>query len=89
MALPLVPFIAGALVGGVSTYLYRDKKTRKKIGKQVRSATDKVTESVSSVRGKLTGKKAKQDSDMVEMPVEESVSAENAETLKDVIADKT
>lgn len=83
MALPLVPFIAGAVIGGAAIYLYRDKKTRKRIKKQVKGAADKVSGSVSSVRSKFGSKKqqheAEVDSHVDEIEIVEVEAAEVVE----------
>ena len=42
MGLHLVPFLIGAAVGSVVTYIYKDKASQKKIKDAAQDASDKV-----------------------------------------------
>lgn len=43
MAVPLIPFVAGAVVGGLVAYFYKDENVRR----EVRRAADEVSDAVS------------------------------------------
>ncbi len=84
MAFPLVPFVAGAVIGGLGAYFYRDEKLRKSVkrashelpGKVKRTASevsDKVSETVKDLRSKKSAKK------MDAEPVVEPPAASTAE----------
>lgn len=42
MALPLVPFVVGAAVGSVATYLYKDEQGKEKLKNAVQKLFDNV-----------------------------------------------
>jgi gas vesicle protein len=42
MGIHLLPFLVGAIVGSVVTYIYKDRSTQKKIEDAVQDASDKV-----------------------------------------------
>lgn len=42
MALPLIPFVAGAAVGSLVTYLYKDESSKEKIKDTAQKLTDNV-----------------------------------------------
>ena len=63
MALPIIPFVAGAVVGGLGVYLFRNEKLRRVVGrtaggmpgkvkKTVREESDTVAEGSDGPRGK-------------------------------------
>lgn len=54
MAFPLLPFIAGAAIGGLATYLYENQKARSKINKAAGDVSDKVKQSTGAVTKKLS-----------------------------------
>ena len=43
MAIPILPFVAGAVVGGLGVYFYRDKKLRGAVGRTARGLREKVS----------------------------------------------
>lgn len=42
MAFPVIPFVAGALVGGLSVYLYRNETLRRVVGRSASGLSGKV-----------------------------------------------
>lgn len=58
MAFPLIPFVAGAVIGGLAAFLYKDDKVRKSIGKTAGDVTRKVSEGVSDLRRKASHQEA-------------------------------
>ena len=56
MAIPLIPFVAGAVIGGLTAYLYKDDKVRKDIKKTAGDMSHRVSEGFSELKGKVTGK---------------------------------
>ena len=48
MALPLIPFLTGAAIGAVATYIYKDEATQKKITEGTSAAAEKISATVSS-----------------------------------------
>ena len=59
MGLHLVPFLIGAAVGSVVTYIYKDKASQKKIKDAAQDASDKVKSAASDTSEKV--KSAAQD----------------------------
>ncbi|MDJ0944910.1 MAG: hypothetical protein QNJ30_15685 [Kiloniellales bacterium] len=43
MAIPIIPFVAGAVIGGLGVYFYRDKKVRGAVGRTARGLREKVS----------------------------------------------
>ncbi len=74
MAFPLAPFIAGAVVGTVSTLLYRDEKVRENL----RSAADSVKSSVDKLTARLMPQAAPEE----EAPVPVKRAASKVRTRK-------
>ncbi len=58
MALPLIPFVAGAVIGGLAAYLCKDKKLRNEIKKGASDASHKVSDGISGIRQRMSGKTA-------------------------------
>ena len=67
MAFVVIPWVAGAVIGGVATYLYKDEHVREEVSRtagnvtdQVKGAADTVTEKVSAgvtdLRNRLFGR---------------------------------
>ena len=69
MAIHLIPFVAGTIVGGLVVYFYKDKQIRKSVKQTAGDVSDKVreaagtvshkvSEGVSDLRQKVSGKEA-------------------------------
>lgn len=63
MAIPLVPLLAGAVIGSVLTYIYKDEKMRSSVVKTADDVSDKVKdlsekagEGVTSLRNRVAGR---------------------------------
>lgn len=56
MAFPLIPFIAGAVIGSLATYIYRDDKIRHEIKRSAGDLSSKVQHGAEEVSDKLTGR---------------------------------
>lgn len=56
MAIQLLPLVAGAAVGALVTYLYKDDNARKSIKKNLGVASDKLSEGVDSVKTAISRK---------------------------------
>lgn len=54
MAFPLLPFVAGAVVGGLATYLYENRQARTQIKKTAGDVTDKVKQTAGAVTQKMS-----------------------------------
>jgi len=52
MALPLLPFVAGAVIGGLSAYFYRDDRVRR----AVRGRADDLSGMVKKTAGEVSDK---------------------------------
>lgn len=63
MAIPLIPLVAGAALGGIATYFYKDPAARKKVTDSFKGAGNKVTESVENVKNKFTKKSSSEISE--------------------------
>ena len=55
MAFPLIPFIAGAVIGGLATYLYENEKARKQVRKTTGTVTHTVAKGVGTLKRKVSG----------------------------------
>jgi gas vesicle protein len=53
MAYHLIPFVAGAVVGGLAAYLFRDERLRKDLRESADSLSRKAQETASEVSGKV------------------------------------
>lgn len=53
MAIPLIPLIAGAAVGAIATYIYKDKASRKALKKSIKKTGEKLSEGADSVKSVL------------------------------------
>lgn len=49
MAIPLIPFVAGAVIGGLSAYFYRDERLRKEVRRTAGDLSGKVKETADNV----------------------------------------
>ncbi len=67
MALPLIPLVAGAVLGGLAAYLYKDEKLRRDIKRAADNVTDKVSDGFDGLRDKVSGRReaATADDDVV------------------------
>ncbi len=54
MAFPLVPFLAGAVVGGLSIYFYKDERARKDLQKRAGVVSGKAKEAAGDVSHKVS-----------------------------------
>ena len=54
MAIPLIPFVAGAVIGGLATYLYRDEKLRNDMKRTADTLSDKVKDAAGEVSDKMS-----------------------------------
>lgn len=46
MAIPLIPFVTGAIVGAVATFAYKDENAKQKISDGSTAAAKKVTSTI-------------------------------------------
>jgi len=56
MAIQLLPLIAGAALGALATYLYKDDEARKSIKKGVDKVGDKLAEGANSIKETVSRK---------------------------------
>jgi hypothetical protein len=56
MAVHLIPFVAGAVIGGLAAYFYRDEKLRADLRKTAGDVSDKVSEGLHGLREKVSGR---------------------------------
>ena len=54
MAFPLVPFLAGAVLGGLGAYFYQDRKVRKVVSKAAKELPGKMKRSAADVSDKMS-----------------------------------
>ena len=54
MAIPIIPFVAGAVVGGLSVYFYRDGRARGAVGRTARGLTGKVKKTAGKVSDRVS-----------------------------------
>jgi hypothetical protein len=54
MAIQLIPFVAGAVIGGLVAHFYKDKKIRKGIKQAAGDVSDKVREATATVSNKVS-----------------------------------
>jgi adenylate kinase len=54
MPIPLIPLVAGAVIGGLATYLYRDEKIQADVKRTAGDVADKVKGASRTVSGKVT-----------------------------------
>lgn len=54
MAYHLIPFVAGAVVGGLAVYLFRDAKVRDDLRQSATSISRKVQQTAGEVSGKVS-----------------------------------
>lgn len=54
MAIHLIPFVAGAVFGGLGAYLYRDEKLRREVKRTAGVVGGKVTKTAGRVSGKVS-----------------------------------
>lgn len=54
MAYHLIPFVAGAVIGGLAVYLYRDEELRGNLRQSADDLSRKVQETAGQVSGKVT-----------------------------------
>lgn len=92
MAIPLIPFIAGAALGGLATYFYQDKTLRrnvnqssKKLGEGLKKTASTVTEQAQK-SGTAVKKKVKHASSYFSAS---SSAQENNATDTECTTDKT
>jgi hypothetical protein len=55
MAVHLIPFVAGAVIGGLAAYFYRDERLRGEVRKTVDDVSDKVSEGLHGLRERVSG----------------------------------
>ncbi len=65
MPLPLIPLVAGAVLGGLAAYLYKDEKLRRDIKRAAGNVSDKVSDGFDELRDKVSGKPGKAADDEV------------------------
>lgn len=98
MAIHLIPFVAGAVLGGLGAYFYRDEKLRREVkrtagdlGGKVRKTADQVSGKVSAGFGELREKVAPQKADHAPAPKvakEEPVAKKKSVAKKKLSAKK-
>jgi gas vesicle protein len=54
MAYHLIPFVAGAVVGGLAVYLFRDEQVRDDLRQSATSISRKVQQTAAEVSGKVS-----------------------------------
>lgn len=54
MALHLIPFVAGAVIGGLTAYFYRDEKVRKEVRRSASDLSHKVKATAGDVSHKVS-----------------------------------
>ena len=77
MSIRLIPLVAGAVIGAVTTYLYKDKQSRDALKKGIDATEDKISDGVDSIKSALKQKK------------EEPLEVEEVEALADKEEPKT
>ncbi len=55
MAFPVIPFVAGALVGGLSVYLYGNETLRRVVGRSASNLSGKVKRTATQASGDVSG----------------------------------
>lgn len=55
MAIPLIPFVAGAVIGGLAAYLYRDDRLRRRVRTAAGDLSDKARDTADSIGDTLSG----------------------------------
>jgi len=78
MNIRLIPLVAGAVIGAVTTYLYKDKKSRDALKKGIDATEDKISDGVDSIKSALK-KKSKNEASEIE-EAEKEVLAEKPKT---------
>jgi hypothetical protein len=89
MAIPLIPFVAGAVIGGLAAYLYRDDRLRRRMRHAAGDVTDKardtaeiigdtLSDAYDGLRDKVTKKGAAAEPAAVEEPVAETAAPKKA-----------
>lgn len=88
MAIPLVPLFAGAVIGSLVTYLYKDEKVRSGItrkagemSEKVKDTAGNVSEKVASGVGGLREKVSWKSADTPEAELPSTEEAENEELV--------
>lgn len=76
MALPLIPLVAGAVLGSLATYLYKDDKLKRDLKRAAGNVSDKVSDGFEGLRDKVYGKTSSPSAD------EDSVAATPAAKKK-------
>ena len=77
----LIPFIAGAAIGAVTTYIYKDKKSRETLKKGMDTTSEKVSDGVDSIKSAFA-KKEEKEPEEVEVVVEDKVEEKSSKKKK-------
>lgn len=81
MAIPLVPLFAGAVIGGLVTYIYKDEKARSAMSRTADDVTDKVKGTASSISGKVSDSVGGIKSKFSKKPTEEETERSDTEAM--------
>lgn len=54
MAIHLIPFVAGAVIGGIGVYFYRDEKLRKEVSRTAGELGGRIRNTADRVSGKAS-----------------------------------
>lgn len=68
MAFPLVPFVAGAVVGGLTAYFARDEKMRRDLSETTDEVSGKLKQNIVSLKDRLGRSSAKKEAPQSEAP---------------------
>jgi len=82
MAIVLIPWVAGAVIGGVATYLYKDEHIREDLSRTAGDVTGKLKGAADTVTEKVTAGYTGLRDRMFGKPVEEVAPAATKKPAK-------
>ena len=82
MVARLIPLIAGAAIGAVTTYIYKDKKSRDAIKKGMDTTGEKISDGVDNIKSAFS-KKENKEPEEVDVIVEDKEKEQRDEKKKD------
>jgi len=82
MAIVVIPWVAGAAIGSVATYLYKDKHIREEVSRTAGNVTDQVIGAANTVTEKVSAGIADLRDRLFGKPVEEIAPAAPKKTTK-------
>lgn len=53
MAVPLIPFVAGAVVGGLAAYFYKDENVRREVRRAAADVSDAVSHNLDELKHRI------------------------------------